>query len=114
MANPVTTPMSRGFDDSTTTVAVNTVLANAAVVEFNKHAGGSVSVPAASSLTTLTFYACHTRTGTFVPLYDANNVAVTLTVAASRVVALPDALFGVPYFKMVGNANGTVTIFKKG
>lgn len=105
--------IARSFDTSQTSVTVDAAVADAELVEYQKYAGGSVVVPAGSSLTTLTFYVSHDR-ATFVPLYDQDGVAVTLTVSAECGYALPDALFGAPFFKIKGNADGVVSIFRKG
>lgn len=114
MSIPVPDHIARAFDDTETSVTVDTNVADAEVVNNLRYAGGSVIVPAASSITSLTFYICHTPGGTYVPYSDQDGVAVVLTVAASNGYALPDALFGAPFFKMVGNADGVVSIFRKG
>jgi len=96
------------------TVTVDSTLADAEEIDVRNYAGGSVHVPHGSSLTTLTFYSLHAAGGTMVAAYDNANVAVTLTVSADRVVQLPDAIFGFPFIKMVGNADGEVSLFLKG
>jgi len=92
------------------TVSLTTSETTTPVIDKRGFAGGSVQVPAGSSITTLTFYGDHDGSDTFGALYDNLGAAVTLTVAASRVTQLPDALFGVPYIKIVADAEGDVTI----
>jgi hypothetical protein len=83
-------------------------------LDVRNFAGGSVHVPNGSTITTLTLYSLHVEGGTCVPLYDADHVAVILTVAADQVCELPAAVFAVPFLKFVGNAAGNVSVFLKG
>ena len=74
--------------------------------------GGRIIVPSGSSLTTLTFHESHNGT-TYVAAYDANNSAVTLTVAAARSYPLPSVLNASRFIKITGNASGTVFFIGK-
>jgi hypothetical protein len=94
-------------------VMIDTVVADATAIDLRNYAGGSVSIPSGSSVTTITVYGCHTVDGTYLAAYDNADAAVTLTVAASRCVQLPDAVFGYPFIKLVGDADGTCTLFLK-
>jgi hypothetical protein len=98
---------------SSVTVDTSGNIANCTVISYGDWAGGSVDVPAASSLTTLTWYKCSTRSGTYLPAYDGLGNAVTSAVGASESVPIPNTLFGAQYLKIVGNAAGTVTVSLK-
>lgn len=50
-----------------------------------------VIIPAAITSTTLTFTACATKDGTFMPVYDSDGNQVSLAVAASRAIGLSGA-----------------------
>lgn len=94
------------------TITVDTVLADAEAIFLENTDGGRIIVPTGSSLTTLTFHESHDGT-TYVAAYDANNSAVTLTVAAARSYPLPSTLNAARYIKIVGNADGTVQFVGK-
>ena len=83
-------------------------------IDMRDFAGGSVSIPAASSITTMTYYGCHTKAGTHLALLDAEGAAVTQTVAASRVINMPTSVYGLPYMSIRVNAQGAVTVSRKG
>lgn len=97
-------------------VVVDSTLADAEEIDFREFAGGSIEVPSGSSITTLTFYGSTSYgTGaTHLALYDTSNAAVTMTVAAQRIYPIPSTCYGLAAIKLVGNADGTVHIFKKG
>lgn len=105
---------ARAYADSATSVDVGATEEASEEVSFVQYAGGSVSIPADSTITSLTYYACHTFGGTHLELKDQDGEDVKQTVEAGHVYALPDAVFGVPYFKMVGDHAGTVSVFLKG
>lgn len=77
-------------------------------------AGGvvlGIILPDAITGTTLTFEACDTADGTFVPVYDSDGNQVSLAIAADRAIGLSgaeaDALTPFPYIKLVsGSAEG--------
>ena len=94
-------------------ITLDSVLVDTPEINMKDFAGGSVSIPAGSTITTLTYYGCHTQGGTHLVLLDSDGVAVTQTVAASRVIDMPAAVFGLPYLKIVSNADGAVSICRK-
>jgi len=68
-------------------------------------------MPAAFTGVAITFTVCDTVGGSYVPCYDSDNNAVSVTVAASRAYGLSgaeaDALAPFPYVKLVsGSAEG--------
>jgi len=73
------------------------------------YAMGMVFLPATFDGTTVTFTCCDTYGGTYVPLEDSSSAAVTITTAASQCFALPEALFGAPYCKIVAGSSQTTT-----
>lgn len=69
---------------------------------------GSVSVPSASGITTITWYHAYTSGVTAVPYKDQDGVAVTLTVAGGAAYELPSAIAGVPFLVPVTNDDGNL------
>lgn len=96
-----------------TDISVDSVLADAEVINMTDADGGRFSVPSGSSLTTITWHTSSAADGTFVPAYDENGSAVTQTVAASRSYPLPVTLNAAAFLKAVGNADGTITLTRK-
>ena len=69
---------------------------------------GSVYVPSASGITTITFYSANTNGATPRAAYDQDGVAITLTVAADKAYELPSAVAGFPHLIPVTNDDGTI------
>jgi len=69
-----------------------------------------IIMPGTITGTALSFTACDTKDGTFVPIYDTEGNQVTVTVAASRGYGLSgsdaDALCAFPFIKLVMDAQG--------
>lgn len=76
-------------------------------IPFGAAGGGMLFVDAASSATSVTWYAAASQEDTPVPV-NADGAGVTTTIAASNAYALPDGLFGAPFIVAVTNA-GTAT-----
>ena len=75
---------------------------------------GGFIVPAASPLTTLTFYGSHTGAiGSYVQIYDTSNAAISKTVAAARAYPLPPEALNFAWLKIVGNAAGSINLSLK-
>lgn len=70
---------------------------------------GMVHLPAEFDGTALTFTVSPTYGGTYVALEDSSGAAVTLTVEAGKAYALPEALFGAPYCKLVSGTSQTTS-----
>jgi hypothetical protein len=85
-------------------------IANGATVsdEMDLTSGRSlvaIQTPAALTGTALTFTACSTSGGTFVPVYDTSGNAVSVTVSTSRYIPLTPASFvGIRYLKVVSGS----------
>lgn len=97
-----------------TVIAVDSVLADAAEIDISWAAGGGFILPTGETMVTLTFYVAEKKGGTYKQLYDKTNAAISRTVAASRAYPLPDEIYGFPWLKIVGNADGTLYICLKG
>ncbi len=95
-------------------VAVDTVVADSEEVSVGDCTGVAIFVPAGSSITSVAFYGAVEAGGTYLPLYDTTNTAVTLTVAAGRAYQAPFSVFPLRYMKLVGNADGNVDLTLKG
>lgn len=76
-------------------------------IPFGAAGGGMLFVDAASSATSVTWYAAATQESTPVPV-NVDGAGVTTTIAAGNAYALPDGLFGAPFLVAVTNA-GTAT-----
>lgn len=77
--------------------------------------GGTIFIPAASPITSLTYWAAEKAGGTYLPLYEADgSTAVTQTVEAGRAYDMPAAVFGCLAIKIRVNSNGSVFITMKG
>lgn len=76
-------------------------------IPFGAAGGGMMFVDAASSATSVTWYACATPLDSAVPVYS-DGAGITTTIAAGNAYALPDGLFGAPLLVAVTNA-GTAT-----
>jgi hypothetical protein len=59
-------------------------------------------LPGTVSSATVTFTESDTENGTYQPVYDQDNAAVSVTVAASRTYDLPPALASCHFLRVVG------------
>jgi hypothetical protein len=82
---------------------------------------GEIYVHAGSAAVTLTFYAAPAADqsesagpGTFLPVYDDSNAAITRTVAAGRTYRLPLDLAGARWIKIVGDTTATISLDLQG
>lgn len=94
--------LTRSITDSETTTEE---------LDVRRFSGGSVTVSA--GVTSLTLYAGHEAGDTCLPYYDKDNVAVTLTVASTKITQLPLEIFDLAFVKFVGNTSGTITLTLK-
>lgn len=74
--------------------------------------GAVIIMPAAITGTNLAFHVSDTISGTYVPVYNSSNAAVTRTVAASRAYALPDEALSAAYVKLVMDAQAAARSIK--
>ena len=99
-------------------VVVDSTLADSDVISFEDFSGGTIRVPTGETAVTFTYHASvnqdlPNQTAVYDPLQDQNGTAVTQTVAADKIYALPDALFGCRHIKITGNVDATADIFLK-
>jgi hypothetical protein len=79
------------------------------VVVLDGFAMGMVHLPSTLEGVALTFTVAPTYGGTYVALEDSAGNSVSLTVEASKAYALPEAIFGAPYCKLVMGSAQTTT-----
>ncbi len=103
-----------GRESVSATLALTTSDTTTPELLYGHAAGGTIFIPAASSITTLTYYAAKDPGGTYLPLQTSAGVAVTQTVAAGRAYDMPAACYGCRGLKIKANAAGTVQISLKG
>lgn len=100
------------YSQSIDSVTVGTAVANSVAISYGDFEKGMVSVPAGSSLTTLTWHASGVEDGTYLPANNASG-AITQTVSASKVYPIPSDLAGARFLKITGNAAGVVGVTLK-
>jgi hypothetical protein len=70
---------------------------------------GMIHMPSTLEGTALTFTVSDTKTGTYAAPELSDGNAISLTVEASKSYAIPEALFGAPYAKLVMGSSQTTT-----
>lgn len=93
-------------------VAVGTTVADSDAISYGDFEKGMVSVPAGSSVSTLTWHASSSEGGTYLAANNASG-AITQTVSASKVYPIPTDLQGARFLKITGNAAGVVGVTLK-
>jgi len=78
-------------------------------IDFTQVSGGMIILPNGCSATEFTFHVGEKLGGTYEALYDTNNVAVTMTVAADRAYPFPDECFGAHFIRIEISAGGAAT-----
>ena len=94
-------------------VHITTSLSTTARIEFGSFSTGLILVPAGSGIGTLTFYACATVDGTYLPVYTYDGTAAVITVTAGRAYEFPPGVYATRYMKILADAADTVTITVK-
>lgn len=95
--------------------ALLTTSAGGVEIDYGHVRVSTILIPAAaSSITTLTYYAAEKIGGTYLPLNSSAGQAVTQTVSAGNAYDMPSALFGCAAIKIVANAAGSVFVTLKG
>ena len=94
-------------------VAVGATSAASKEVSLEQFAGGVVYIPAAETVVTLTYYTAPVAGGTYLQLYDEDGIAVTQTVSHTKAYAIPAAVWGCGFVKLVGNAAKDVDLYLK-
>jgi hypothetical protein len=107
-------PTDEGTKNATgSTVALNTAIGTTAEIKYTEVAGGMVMVPAASSITSITWWAAPYPGGTYEAVVDGAGSEVATTIAADQSAAIPSALFGAGAIKGVVNSAGSVQVSLK-
>jgi hypothetical protein len=99
-------------------------------IPMQEFAGGSIAIPSGSPITTLTFYGAirpssdpdptilsgNTLAPVFYPMHtnDSLDTAITLTVSAGNIYALPANIFALGAIKITVNSAGQVELCFKG
>lgn len=109
---------SAKYSQSIESLVVDTAVGNSGEINYGDFEKGMVSIPAGSSLTTLTWHSSVTganRNGTYLPAFSSAAVpaAVTQTVSAGKSYPIPVDLFGARFLKITGNAAGVVGVTLK-
>jgi hypothetical protein len=97
-----------------TGIPLNTAVGTTEEIPFENASGGTIHIPAASPITSLTYHAAPASGGTYLPLYDKAVQVVTQTVSAGKCYELPTAVFGCGAIKIVVNSAGNVDLSIKG
>lgn len=103
--------MYRGKANQVTVAVASAGTTATPVIRTDGYAITGIITPATLTSTAITFTACTTATGTFVPVYDSDGSQVSVAVAADRALGLSgseaDALAAWPFIKLVcGSAEG--------
>ena len=99
-------------DQQLKNVAVGPTLEQSDPIYFAKSAGGNIIALAGETFSTLTWWGSHNG-GDYV-LAKNGGVAVTTPITAPSGDVIPDACFGYPYLKAVGDQPGHVQVCLKG
>lgn len=92
------------------TVSLNTAESTTPSIPIEQYASGEIFIPTGSSITTLTWWAAPTSSGTFIAAQDASGSAVTQTVSGGKAYPMPAVLFGAGAVKAVTNAAGDAIV----
>ena len=77
-----------------------------AAVELGRQRIVALQTPAALTGTTITFTACLTADGTFLPVYDDAGTAYSVTVSTSRHIYVDERkLWAAPFIKLVSGSS---------
>lgn len=90
--------LNRASNTQTVTVAAGA--ATSSVITLDGFAMGMIHLPSTYDSIAITFTVCDTIDGTYQTLEDSAGNAVALVVEASKSYALPEALFGSPFYNV--------------
>ena len=100
------------YASSSEAISITASATTSPVIRMGDAAGGLIHV-ISGSVASITFYTCHTESGTYIAVYDSTNTIVSRTVGTSRVYAIPDELFGAEFLRIVGDATGVIRVTLK-
>jgi hypothetical protein len=90
-------------------VTLTTSAATTPAIFLADRAVGSVQPPTGSSITALTIYGSNDGS-TFAAVHEGGVDLPALTVAATKVTALPDVCFRYRWIKLIGDAAGAICV----
>jgi|GEM_PF-2492283 len=97
------------------TVTAATSVEISTEIDIRDFAGGGIVLPSFGSATTLTYYVASKPGGTYQPLYDRDNAAVTQAITSEKSYPLPDEIYGFGALKITAdNESLSVVISLKG
>ncbi|CAB4149581.1 hypothetical protein UFOVP558_10 [uncultured Caudovirales phage] len=87
-------------------IGIGSSATTSAAITLKGYALTAIKIPAAFTGTTITFTACDTVDGTYVPLkVTTSGTALSYTVAASGYYAIdPTPFYGIPFLKIVSGS----------
>ena len=95
-------------------VTVSDASATSKEVSLEQFVGGVVYIPAAADgLTSIAWHTAPVAGGTYLALYDEDGIEVKQTVSHSKAYAIPSAVWGCGFVKLVGNTAKTVDLYLK-
>lgn len=107
-----------GRKDGVRTAVISSGQTTSAVVDISGYSSVLMALPAAMTGTTISFQVSDTRAGTFQSLYDSSNTLISISITASRTIALPFEVGMANFIKLVsGSSEGadrTITLICKG
>jgi len=100
------------YSDNISSVTVGTTSDASESVPFQDFAGGCVYVPAASSITVLTWYASYDDK-TYFALQDGFGSAIATAVTAEKCCPIPEECFGCSFLKATDPVGGSIYVSLK-
>ena len=95
------------------TIALTTSAATSPEIDISGASMGAVIVPAASTITSLTYYVALNTGGAYVAAQDSAGAAIVQTVAADEAHPIPVGVFGASTMRVVADNAGSVGVCLK-
>ena len=103
-------PLSlKRYQNGSQSVTVDQAVANSTDIDFGSYAGMVLTAPAGWTSATVTFHKAHAD-GSFVPLFDHDGNAVTVTLAPSTAMECPPELFACGLVRLTSDQAGNNAI----
>lgn len=99
----------------TISLTLGTAVDAATAIRLDDMAGGVISVSALSTAaTTLQLFGATSETGSYGRVYDSSGSAADISLvpdsSASQVYSLPDAVYGLPYVRIVSGSTEATSV----
>ena len=88
-------------------------LANSTAIPMSNAAGLALITPTGATSTTITWYASHTVSGPYRPVYLSNGTAASTAVVAERCYIAPPELFSCTWLKGAAGAEVVCVVMTK-